>query len=78
MKSDGPVFRETRQIQISGAGVLDAPLSRGMTRGNFVRIRLDSGDFCHQIGQLFGGVEPPDGAGGGSHCGQARRLGRQA
>jgi hypothetical protein len=75
VKSDGPVFGEARQIQISGAGVLDAPLSRGLTRGNFVRIRLDSGDFQDQIGQLFGRVEPSDGAGSRRHRGQPGGLG---
>jgi hypothetical protein len=41
-------------------------------------VRLDSGDFRHQIGQLSGGVEPADGVGGGGHRGQPRRLGGEA
>src|ERR1019366_5540015 len=69
-KADDPVFGEPRNSN-QPLGVLDAPLSRGMTRGNFVCNRLDSGDFRDQIGQPFGGIEPPHGAGAGGPPGEA-------
>ena len=58
-----PVFREA-EAQIRRRRILDAPLSKALTRGNFVSNRLDSGGFYYQIGQPFRGVEPAHLAGG--------------
>jgi hypothetical protein len=61
-KAGDPVWRNARDSNQPG-GVLDAPLSQRMTRGNFGRNRLDSDDFRKQTGQTPGRIEPADGAG---------------
>ena len=77
--ADDPVFR-TVNYPDRQRGVLDAPLSRGMTSAFSARFRGESSDFCdfrHQIGQALGGVQPAHAAGADGHGGEPGGFGGQ-